>query len=74
MPLARDPEMVVHVHPWAHLPRLGRGRLGPVRLSPALEAINDLYRNELRLMMNLFQPSVKLQRKVRVGSKLKTGL
>jgi hypothetical protein len=37
----------------------------------ALEAINDLYRNELRLMMNLYQPSVKLLRKVRVGSQLK---
>ena len=36
----------------------------------ALAAINDLYRNELRLMMNLFQPTVKLKRKVRVGSRL----
>jgi hypothetical protein len=36
----------------------------------AQEAINDLYRNELRLMMNLFQPSVKLVRKVRRGSRL----
>ena len=37
----------------------------------ALAAINDLYRNELRLMMNLFQPSVKLRRKTRVGSRLR---
>jgi hypothetical protein len=37
----------------------------------AVEAINDLYRNELRLWMNLFQPSVKLLRKVRIGSKLR---
>jgi hypothetical protein len=37
----------------------------------AVEAINDLYRNELRLWMNLFQPSVKLLRKIRVGSKLR---
>ncbi len=37
----------------------------------AVEAINDLYRNELRLWMNLFQPSVKLVKKVRVGSKLR---
>ena len=35
----------------------------------ALEAINDLYRNELRLMKNLLQPSVKLVKKVRVGSR-----
>jgi Integrase core domain len=37
----------------------------------AVEAINDLYRHELRLWMNLFQPSVKLLRKIRVGSKLR---
>jgi transposase InsO family protein len=37
----------------------------------AVAAINDLYRNELRLWMNLFQPSVKLLRKVRVGSQLR---
>jgi hypothetical protein len=36
-----------------------------------IEAMNDLYRNELRLMMNLFQPSVKLREKVRVGSRLR---
>lgn len=37
----------------------------------ALMTINDLYRNELRLMQNLFQPSVKLLTKTRVGSRLK---
>jgi hypothetical protein len=37
----------------------------------ALEAINDLYQNELRWMMNLFLPSVKLVKKTRVGSRLK---
>jgi hypothetical protein len=37
----------------------------------ALAAINDLYRNELRLMMNLIQPSVKLRPKTRVGSRLR---
>jgi len=37
----------------------------------ALDAINDLYQNELRSMMNLFQPSVKLRSKTRLGSKLK---
>lgn len=34
-------------------------------------AMNDLYDNELRLFQNLFQPSFKLVKKVRVGSKLK---
>lgn len=37
----------------------------------AVESINDLCRNELRLWINLSQFSVKLLRKVRVGSKLR---
>ena len=35
----------------------------------ALGAINDLHRNEWRLMNNFFQPSVQLQRKTRVGAR-----
>ena len=35
----------------------------------ALQAINDLYANELHRFRNLFLPSVKLVRKVRVGSR-----
>jgi hypothetical protein len=34
-------------------------------------ARNDLYRHELRLYLNLFQPSVKLVKKVWIGSKLR---
>ena len=37
----------------------------------ALLAMNDLYRNELRLWMNLYQPSVKLAETRRRGSRLK---
>lgn len=33
--------------------------------------MNDLYRHELRLMMNLYQPSVKLPEKQRVGTRLR---
>jgi hypothetical protein len=33
--------------------------------------MNDLYRHDLRLWMNVFQPSVKLVRKVRVGARLR---
>jgi len=36
-----------------------------------LEMLNDLYRNELRLYINFFQPSQKLVKKERVGSKIK---
>ena len=37
----------------------------------ALEAINELYEHELSFFMNLFQPSVKLLRTVRTGSRKK---
>jgi len=36
-----------------------------------LSVINDLYRNELRLYKNFFQPVMKLSKKVRLGSKKK---
>lgn len=36
----------------------------------AHQAINDLYEQELRLFQNLFQPSLKLKEKIRVGSKI----
>jgi len=36
----------------------------------AQKAINDLYQNELRILQNLFLPSMKLSKKTRVGSKL----
>ena len=37
----------------------------------AVAAMNHLYRDELRLWMNLFLPSVKLLKKVRVGSRVR---
>jgi hypothetical protein len=54
---------------WTHVRRL----LGYVRYDTeaAREAINDLYRNELRRFENLFLPSVKLAKKERVGSRLR---
>lgn len=53
---------------WTHVRRV----LGWARFESeeALEAINDLYRNELRDWMNFFQPSVKLKEKKRVGSRV----
>jgi hypothetical protein len=36
----------------------------------AQKAMNDLYQNELRILQNLFLPSMKLMKKTRVGSKL----
>ncbi len=37
----------------------------------AVQAMNDLYRQELRLWLNLYLPSVKLVKKARVGSRLR---
>jgi len=37
----------------------------------AIEAMNALYRNELRLFLNYFQPSVKLVERHRVGSRVR---
>ena len=49
-----------------------RRLLGYVRYDSeaAREAINDLYRHELRWFQNFFLPSVKLAKKERVGSRL----
>lgn len=53
---------------WTHVRRiLGWARFETPQL---LDAINDLYRNELRLFMNLFQPTVKLLTKERIGSRV----
>jgi transposase InsO family protein len=37
----------------------------------AVAVMHDLYRNEWRLMSNLFLPSVKLKNKIRIGSRTK---
>ncbi len=67
-PYKKDDNAHIEQKNWTHVRKL----LGWERYdtNKALEAINDLYRNELRLMMNLFQPSVKLVRKTRVGSRI----
>lgn len=54
---------------WTHVRKL----LGWERYDSqaAVEVINDLYCRELRLWLNLYLPSVKLLKKVRVGSKVR---
>jgi hypothetical protein len=53
---------------WTHVRKL----LGYARFesAEALRAINDLYRNELRLFQNVFQPSVKLLKKIKRGARI----
>jgi hypothetical protein len=54
---------------WTHVRKL----LGWERYDSRVagEAINDLYRPELRRWLNLYLPSVKLVKKIRVGSKVR---
>lgn len=54
---------------WTHVRKL----LGYFRYDTQgeLAIINDLYRNELRIYKNFFQPVMKLSKKVRIGSKRK---
>lgn len=68
-PYKKDDNAHIEQKNWTHVRKL----LGWDRYDTreACDAVNDLYRHEWRLMMNLFQPSVKLLRKVRVGSRLK---
>ena len=66
-PYKKDDNAHIEQKNWTHVRKL----LGYVRYdSPeALVAINRLYKGELRLLQNLFLPSVKLVRKERIGSR-----
>ena len=68
-PYKKDDNAHIEQKNWTHVRKL----LGYSRYDTqnALDAINDLYRHELRWFQNLFQPSVKLLCKVRVGSQLR---
>jgi hypothetical protein len=66
-PYKKDDNAHIEQKNWTHVRRLlGYARYDSQR---ALQAINDLYANELHRFRNLFLPSVKLVRKVRVGSR-----
>jgi transposase InsO family protein len=68
-PYKKDDNAHVEQKNWTHVRKL----LGWERYDTreAVAAINELYRKELRLWLNLYLPSVKLLKKVRVGSKLR---
>ena len=68
-PYKKDDNAHIEQKNWTHVRKL----LGWERYDSraAVEAIQAVYRQELRLWMNLYQPSVKLVKKVRVGSKLR---
>ena len=68
-PYKKDDNAHIEQKNWTHVRKL----LGWDRYDTheAVAAINDLYGHELRLWMNLYLPSVKLVKKVRVGSKVR---
>lgn len=68
-PYKKDDNAHIEQKNWTHVRKL----LGYVRYDTpaALAAINDLYAHELRLLQNLFLPSVKLRSKERVGARLR---
>jgi transposase InsO family protein len=68
-PYKKDDNAHVEQKNWTHVRKLmGWDRYDT---AAAVGALNDLYGHELRLWLNLFLPSVKLAKKVRVGSKVR---
>jgi hypothetical protein len=68
-PYKKDDNAHIEQKNWTHVRKL----LGWERYDSraAVEAINEVYRQELRLWMNLYLPSVKLVKKIRVGSRVR---
>jgi hypothetical protein len=68
-PYKKDDNAHIEQKNWTHVRKL----LGWERYDTqnAVDAMNDLYRRELRLWLNLYLPSVKLLKKIHVGSKLR---
>lgn len=68
-PYKKDDNAHIEQKNWTHVRKI----LGYLRYDSlaAHQAINELYRNELQILQNLFLPAMKLIKKTRVGSKLK---
>lgn len=68
-PYKKDDNAHIEQKNWTHVRKLlgWEGYDTPA----AVEAIHGLHREELRLWMNLYLPSVKLEKKVRVGAKVR---
>ncbi|OGC09266.1 hypothetical protein A3F86_02760 [candidate division WOR-1 bacterium RIFCSPLOWO2_12_FULL_45_9] len=68
-PYKKDDNAHIEQKNWTHVRKLmGWNRYDTLT---SVNAMNDLYKNELRLFMNLFLPSMKLIVKERVGSRRK---
>ncbi len=68
-PYKKDDNAHIEQKNWTHVRKLiGWDRYDT---QEAVNTMNDLYKNELPLFMNLFLPSQKLLRKERIGSRIK---
>jgi hypothetical protein len=68
-PYKKDDQAHIEQKNWTHVRKLiGYDRYDT---QAAVDAMNDLYRNEWRLFCNMYLPSVKLANKIRVGAKIK---
>ena len=67
-PYKKDDNAHIEQKNWTHVRKLLAWER--YETPQALAAINTLYQHDWRVMMNLFQPSVKLRQKVRVGARL----
>jgi hypothetical protein len=67
-PYKKDDNAHIEQKNWTHVRKLfGYGRFDS---EAAKDAMNDLYKNELRIFQNVFQPSVKLLKKIRKGARV----
>ena len=68
-PYKKDDNAHIEQKNWTHVRKIfGYLRFDSISV---LEKMNDLYSGDLRVYQNLFQPSTKLLRKTRVGSRLR---
>ena len=68
-PYKKDDQAHIEQKNWTHVRKLvGWDRYDT---QAAVDAMNDLYRNEWRLFCNLYLPQMKLDKKIRVGAKIK---
>jgi hypothetical protein len=68
-PYKKDDQAHIEQKNWTHVRKLiGWDRYDT---QAAVDAMNDLYRNEWRLFCNMYLPQMKLDQKIRIGAKIK---
>jgi transposase InsO family protein len=68
-PYKKDDNAHIEQKNWTHVRKLFGWRRYDT--SEIVRLMNDLYENDLRCFMNMFMPSMKLKKKIRVGSRIR---